>query len=118
VVEPDAAVLASGLVGEMANEHCWWTFASTHGYLTSDDLPAEPAASVFEVLGVVPYNTKHLASYLRERNIGQLEIKHRAVELSPERLRKELKLTGDGSATLLVTRVLEKRIAIVARRIS
>lgn len=118
VFEPDAAVLASGLVGEMAMRHGWWTFASTHGYLTSDTRSDEPATSAFEVLDVLPFDPKKVAMYLRERGVGQLEIKHRAVDLSPERLRKELKLTGDNTATLLVTRVLEKRIAIVAKRIS
>lgn len=118
IMEPDAAVLASELVGELANQQGWWTFASTTGYLSSDTERVGPAWATFEVLDVVPMNTKKLATYLRQRGIGQLEIKHRAVKLSPEQLRRDLKLKGDEQATLLVTRVLEKRIAIVARRIT
>lgn len=118
VMEPDAAVLASDLVGDLANRHQWWTFASTTGYLTSDTAKLDPAWSTFEVLDVMPLKPKKLAAYLRKRGIGQLEIKHRAVKLSPESLRRDLKPQGDEHATLLVTRVLEKRIAIVARRLT
>ncbi|WP_425398857.1 class I SAM-dependent methyltransferase [Aeoliella sp.] len=117
VMEPDAAVLASDLVGNLANEHGWWTFSSTTGYLSADAMKIDPAWTTFEVLDVVPLNIKRLSAYLRQRGIGQLEIKHRAVKLSPESLRKDLKLKGDEHATLLITRVLEKRIAIVARRV-
>ncbi|QDU56415.1 class I SAM-dependent methyltransferase [Aeoliella mucimassa] len=116
VYEPDAAVLASGLASELAQEHQWWSFASTSGYLTGTTLVDEPATSRFEVQEVLPLNTKKLARYLRVRNVGQLEIKHRAVDLNPEQLRRELKLEGDNRATLLLTRVGEKRIAIVANR--
>ena len=66
----------------------------------------------------MPLKTKRVASYLRERNIGRLEIKHRAIELSPDKLRRELKLRGDESGVLLATRVGEKRIAILARRVA
>ena len=115
--EPDATVLASGLTGELANQHGWSMFASTGGYLTGETLVDEPAASRFEVEDVVPLNIKKLARYLRVRNVGQLEIKVRAVDVRPEQLRRDLKLKGDHRATLLVTRVGEKRIAIVASRV-
>jgi len=115
--EPDPAVLAADLTGTLATKHGWWMFASTTGYLTGKEFIDEPACSAFEVLDVMPLKRKPLAAYLRERQIGRLEIKHRSIELSPDKFRKELKLTGDESATLIATRVLEKRIAIVARRV-
>jgi hypothetical protein len=114
--EPDPAVLASGLVGELAAAHGWWTFASTTGYLTGDQPVDESACVAFEVQDVLPLQTKKLSRYLRERSIGRVEIKHRAIDVSPEKLRRDLKLTGDNAATLLLTRVGEKRIAIVANR--
>lgn len=115
--EPDPAVLAADLAGTLAERHGWWMFASTTGYLTGKEQVDEPACAAFEVLDVLPLKRKVVASYLRERKIGRLEIKHRSIDLSPDELRKQLKLAGDGSATLLATRVLEKRIAIIARRL-
>lgn len=116
VYEPNAAVLASELTGEVAAKHGLWMFASTTGYLTADTFIDEPGCSAFEVLDVMPLRVKSLAKYLRERSVGQLEIKHRSIDLSPDQLRKELKLKGDESSTLIATRVGEKRIAIIARR--
>ena len=51
------------------------------------------------------------------RGIGTLEIKKRGVDVDPAVLRTELKLRGDESATLIVTRVGAKRLAILADRV-
>lgn len=117
VFEPDPAVLASDLVGALAAAHGWWRFGKSDGYLTGAENTDEPACATFEVDEVMPLRIKKLASYLRERGIGRLEIKHRAVELAPQRLRSELKLKGDRAATLLVTTAGERQIAIVAKRL-
>lgn len=117
VFEPHAAVLAADMGGALAREHGWWTFASTAGYLSGDTLPMEPAAAAFEVEDILALNVKKLSKYLRDRRIGLLEIKHRGVPIQPELLRRELKLSGEAAATMLVTRVGEKRIAIIARRL-
>jgi hypothetical protein len=71
----------------------------------------------FEVAEVMPLQTRKLAHYLRERAVGKLEIKKRGVDLTPEQLRRELKLRGDDAATLLICRVGGRPTAIVARRI-
>ncbi len=116
VYEPDAAILASNLVGALAAEHGWWAFSSTVGYLAGRFPVNDAATNAFEVLDVLPLHVKKLARHLRERKIGRIEIKHRVIDLSPEQLRRDLKPQGENAATLLLTRVGERRIAIVARR--
>jgi hypothetical protein len=59
-----------------------------------------------------------IARHLRERAIGQLEIKKRGVDIEPEKLRREFKLRGENAATLLITRSDGRNIAILARRIT
>ena len=71
----------------------------------------------FRVREELPADTRGLAKALRERGIGRLEIKKRGVDVDPAVLRKELKLRGDGSATLIVTRVGAKRLAVLADRV-
>lgn len=115
--EPDPAVLAADLVGHLAETHSLRTFASTSGYLTSDNLIEEPSVARFEVLDTLPMSVKQLTSYLQQRSIGRLEIKVRAADVRPEELRKQLKLHGDNQAVLLITRCDKKRLAIVGRRI-
>ena len=53
---------------------------------------------------------------LRDRDIGTLEIKKRGVDVDPAQLRTRLRLSGAGSATLILTRVAGDRVALLARR--
>jgi hypothetical protein len=50
---------------------------------------------------------------LRERGIGRLTIKKRAVAIVPEELRKRLALTGDSEATIVLTRVAGKGVCLL-----
>jgi hypothetical protein len=68
------------------------------------------------VLEVLPYSERGLASALKARGIGSLEIKKRGIDVAPEALRRRLKLSGDASATVILTRVLGKRMALIAER--
>ena len=65
----------------------------------------------------LPNDTKALAKALRERGIGRLEIKKRGVDLDPATLRTKLRLRGDTSATLIVTRVGTRRLTLLADRV-
>jgi hypothetical protein len=115
--EPDAAVLAAELGGALATRLAVEPLAPSVAYWTSDSLILEPAVSAFEVLEVLGTRVKHLKPALRSRHVGVLEIKKRGIELEPESLRRELELRGDESASLLLTRVDGRAVAILARRL-
>ena len=55
---------------------------------------------------------------LRTRGIGALEIRKRGVAVEPDQLRRDLRLAGSGSATLVLTRVDATPIALLCRRLS
>jgi hypothetical protein len=57
------------------------------------------------VLDNLVFDRKKLKAYLRDKNIGVLEIKKRGSDVVPEELRKEMQLKGEGAATLIITRV-------------
>jgi hypothetical protein len=117
ILEPDPAVLAAHLTGALAAEHGLAALATGPSYLTGS-LPVDDAAlACFEVEEVLPAKIRTLAQSLRERGIGQLEIKKRGVDLDPERVRRELKLRGELAATLLFTPLAGRQVAILARRI-
>jgi hypothetical protein len=86
-------------------------------YLTGDAEATSPFAASFRVREVLPADVKALGSALRARGIGTLEIKKRGVDVDPAVLRTKFKLRGDESATLIVTRVAGKRLAILCDRI-
>jgi hypothetical protein len=117
VFEPDAAVLAANLAGALAAEHGLSALAPDVAYLTGDRPISDAALGTFEVDEVLPYDLKRLRALLRERGIGRLEVKKRGVADDPEKVRRQLKVPGDQSATLLLARAGRKTLAILARRL-
>ena len=115
VAEPDGAVIRAGLVGTLADELGAGLLDATIAYLTADSAAATPFARWFRVEESMPLDVKRLASALRARNIGAVEIKKRGVDVVPERLRTQLKLRGHSSATVMLTRVAGRHTALIAR---
>jgi hypothetical protein len=114
----DPAVRAAHLTGKLAAEHNLQALASGPTYLTGDTSIANDAAlACFEALELLPLRTRVLTQVFRTRHIGQLEIKKRGVDIDPEKLRRDLKLRGDDSATLLLTNIARRPMAVLARRI-
>lgn len=117
IYEPDGAVIRSGLVGPLAASVGARLIDPQIAYLTSDETLSTPFAAGFRVLEVLPYSEKRLASALTSRRIGRLEIKKRGMDIDPAALRPRLKLKGDASATVILTRVGDERLAIIAERV-
>ncbi len=117
VHEPDGAVIRARLIGEVARSLEAGMVAPGIAYLTSDAALTSPFVSSFRVREELPADTKKLARALRDRSIGTLEIKKRGVDIDPAALRTRLSLRGDESATLLVTRVRGRRVALLADRV-
>jgi hypothetical protein len=118
VFDVDAAVLAARLKGALAAEYNLRALASGSTYLTGATPIRDAALSCFEVIEVLPCRLPQMARYLRERRIGRLEIKKRGVAIGPHELRRDLKLSGDNEATLLVTYIAGRPAAIVANRLA
>lgn len=115
--EPDPAVLAAHLTGVLARERGLSSVSAGIAYLTGPSAIDDPALACFEVREVLPLDLRQLAGHLREQNIGRLEIKKRGVEHDPATVRKQLHPVGDEAATLFLTKLGGKHVAIVARRI-
>jgi hypothetical protein len=109
IYEPDNAIIRSHLLGQLANNLGLHIFANEIAYLTggvgSESVVKSPWLKGYRVLDNLTFDRKKLKAYLRERNIGTLEIKKRGSDVVPEQLRKEMALKGEGAATLIVTRV-------------
>jgi hypothetical protein len=60
---------------------------------------------------------KHLREAIRVRAIGSLEVKKRGVKIDPEEVRKQIHPRGDNQATLIITPLKKKIVAILAQRI-
>jgi hypothetical protein len=103
--EPDASIIRSHLVGDLAISLGLNIFSNEIAYLSSNEEVHSPWLKGYEVLENLVFDRKKLKAYLREKNIGVLEIKKRGADITPEQLRRELDPKGTESATLIVTRV-------------
>jgi hypothetical protein len=117
VHEPDAAIIRSHLVGELAEQLGANLFAPEIAYLSTNIRVSSPWMRSYRVLDELAFDRKRLKAYLRERGIGVLEIKKRGSDVSPEALRKEMALKGENAATLIVTRVGDAHRVLVVEPI-
>jgi hypothetical protein len=116
VFEPDAAVLAAKLEGDMARRNGLEPVAAGVAYFTGDALVEYSMLTAFEVMEVMPYRAAHLKQWLAERGIGRIEVKKRGVDLEPEKVRREIVGEGENAATVLLAKMGGRVRAIVARR--
>jgi hypothetical protein len=117
VYDPSGAVIRAQLLGTLARQLGAHTIASSIAYLSSDTLVQTPFAQAFRVIDVVPLDIRAITMYCRDAGIGTLEIKKRGVDIDPATFRTKLKLKGSASATLIMTRAGEGRVAILEERV-
>jgi SAM-dependent methyltransferase len=117
VYEPDGAVIRAGAIQVLAARLRATLIDPKIAYLSSDDVVPTPFAQAFEVLERLPYTEKALRGWMRERDIGSLEIKQRGIDLDPARLRRRLAPRGPAAATFLVTRTPKGATVLAVRRV-
>jgi hypothetical protein len=115
IYEPDNAVVRSHLIADLAREVGASLISREIAYLSSDREIDSPMMRGFRVIDEMAFDRKKLKAYLREQNIGTLEIKKRGVDVVPEQLRKEMSLKGEIAATLILTRVGDDHRALIAQ---
>ncbi|MBA4019457.1 MAG: SAM-dependent methyltransferase [Pirellula sp.] len=115
--EPDAAVLAAHLTESTARRFSISPLHVGSAYLTGDVPLLDPLLATFEILEPLPLDVRKLRAWFAERNVGRLEIKKRGVDVEPEKLRRELKLSGDESGCLILVRRGDRVTALAARRL-
>ena len=71
-------------------------------YFTSEFSREIAGGTCYEILEELPFDLKQIKRHLKKHDIGRLEIKKRGVDLTPEQLRKDLKLKGKNGATLII----------------
>ena len=113
LIEPDGAVIRAGLVTAVTAEVDGWLLDRQIAYVSTDTAPATRLGRAYEIVDQLPYDTKRLRTYVRDRGIGTLTIKKRGVGITPEALRRDLRPRGGNDATLVVTRVQGRATVLV-----
>ena len=117
LIEPDAALLRAGLVADVALALGACQLDETIAYLTADTRPNSPWVRTWKILDWMPFHLKRLRAYLRERHIGIVTVKKRGAAITPEELIAGLKLKGDESRTLVLTRYQGQPIVLICEDI-
>lgn len=113
VYEPDGAAIRAHLVGEVAELVNGRLPDPMIAYITADEAVDTPWASRYEVHDTMPFSLKRLRTALRAREIGNVTIKKRGSALDITRLQSDLRLSGDKSAVIILTRIMDKPSVLI-----
>ncbi|GAB3080800.1 THUMP-like domain-containing protein [Micromonospora schwarzwaldensis] len=113
--DPDPAVVRAHLVAELAADLDATLADPSIAYLYADAARPTPFARCLEITDVLPFSLKRLRALLRERRVGRVEILKRGSALEPEKLRRDLRLSGDTAASLVLTRVAGAPTVLICR---
>lgn len=115
--EPTGAVIRAGAIADLGAQLRAGLLDPQVAYLTSDQLCSTPFAAAFEVQQRLPFHLKALRGWVREAQIGVLEIKKRGIDVDPAALRRRLRLAGPNSATMVISRTPNGAIAAIVERV-
>gem|GEM_PF-90194 len=116
--DPNPALVRSGLLEVLAAKENLSRIDPEDEYLTGDRLSSSPFVQPFEVRAVLANNEKTIRKYVKEHDVGIVEIKHRRLRVEVERLQRNLRGSGEESTTIVFTRIGGKAKAVVCRRCS
>ena len=117
VYEPDGAVIRARLIGDLARAIDGRMLEPSIAYVTADAAVPTPFAVCFRVVEELPLDKKAIRRAIGARGIGTLEIKKRGVDIDPAAFRTSLAPKGPASGTLILTRVGDKRRALLVERV-
>jgi hypothetical protein len=115
--EPAGAVIRAGAIADLGAQLGAGLLDPQVAYLTSDLLCSTPFAVAFEVRQRLPFHLKALRNWVRQAQIGVLEIKKRGIDVDPAELRKRLRLAGPNTATMVISRTPSGAIAALVERV-
>lgn len=113
--EPDGAVVRAHLVAEVVAMLDGALADPRIAYITADTVRDTPFARRYEILETLPFSVKRVRAALRGHGMGRLTIKKRGFAADIERLRRDLRPSGDRDGVLVLTRVGDAPVALICR---
>jgi SAM-dependent methyltransferase len=113
--DPDPAVVRSGLVADLGRLIGARPIDPEIAYLTSDRQTSTPFAKCYTIEEAMPFHARQLGERLRSMNVGVVTLTKRGSAVDVDELRRKWKLTGGEARTVIITHVLGKPFALIAR---
>ena len=109
LIDPDPAITRAGLVEQLARSlGACWKIDSRVAFLSSDAMLETPFGRTLAIQASMPWSLARLKSELRARKIGVVDIRKRGSAVDVDDLHRRLRLSGDESATVVLTRVADR----------
>jgi hypothetical protein len=105
LLDPSPAVTRAGLVEDLARMVGGWRLDPLVAFVSTAAPASTPFARSLRVVESLPWRLKRLRAVLRERGVGAVEIRKRGSAVDVDDLRRRLRLEGDGSAVVVLTRL-------------
>jgi len=116
--DPDPAVVRSGLVADLGRQLAARPVDPEIAYLTSDRYTPTPFARCYRIEAAMPFHARELGERLRSMKVGPVTITKRGSAVDVDELRRKWMLTGPESRTVVLTRVLGRPFALIARPVT
>ncbi len=113
--EPDPAAIRAGAVRCLAGKLDGRLLDESIAYFTTERAPTSPWVRAWQIESWLPFSIKRLRDHLRAQGIGHVTVKKRGTAVTPEVLIPQLKLRGDETRTLVLTRLRGRQIVLVCR---
>jgi hypothetical protein len=116
--DPDPAVVRAGLVADLARGLAARPVDAEIAYLTSDRYIPTPFARCYGVEEAMPFHARQLGDRLRSMKVGLVTLTKRGSAVDVDELRRKWKLSGPEARTVILTRVLGRPFALIARPVT
>jgi len=113
IFEPHAVVLASGLMSPLAEDVGLAPVSAHADYLTGSLIQKAPLLSEYKIEETLKLDLRKISAALRKFKVGELIVKKRGVEQEVFNQISRLKVAGENRATVIATRHLMRRIALI-----
>jgi THUMP domain-like len=118
LLDPNPAVTRAGLVQELGRELSAWQLDPMTAFLSVDKTVSTPFARTLRVVASLPWNERDAARRLRELGIGTVDIRRRGLAGDVELIRRRLRLRGDRSAIVVLTRRADRPWGLICEAVA
>ena len=118
LLDPNPAVTRAGLVQELGRQLGAWQLDPLTAFLSLDRGVSTPFARTLRVVASLPWHEREVARRLRGLGVGTVDIRRRGLAGDVGLIRRRLRLRGDRSATIVITRRAGRPWGLICEAVS